>query len=43
MAPVEGARWLTPIYEEDFDPDSTEGEFIDNELTGKEDNSSYTS
>ena len=37
MAPVEGARWLTPIYEEDFDPDSTEGEFIDNELTGKED------
>tara|TARA_B100002019_G_scaffold141830_1_gene122241 strand:- start:1541 stop:3676 length:2136 start_codon:yes stop_codon:yes gene_type:complete len=37
MAPVEGARWLTPIYEEDFDPDSKEGEFIDNELTGKED------
>ena len=29
MAPVEGARWLTPIYEEDFDPDSTEGEFTE--------------
>lgn len=27
MAPLEGASWLTPIYDENFDPDNEEGEF----------------
>lgn len=27
MAPLEGASWLTPIYDENFDPDNEQGEF----------------